>query len=335
MTFRIGWIGCGRQATEMLLPQLVMFDGVELAALADVDQDALARTGSRYGAEATFRDYRELIADEGLDGVGIAVGPERHQEIAIAALERGLPVFVEKPPALDLKGAEAIAAAAKAVNKPVLLGFMKRFSSGNKIAKNLLDSEAFGSRLGITASYMTAPTYFDADPDYRGFFLHHCIHYLDLLPWLMGSTIIEMTARQVEHAPGRLLVHLSLAFKSGAIGTLVMGTIQSRGAPVESIQIMGDHRRIEVTNVTDVTYVRDPAFKVEDAEASLAEDADSLTWSPNATVAANEDHKGYRALLQASLDAMRGQPSKAPTIEDGVRAMANLEMMVTALGRAL
>lgn len=334
MTFRIGWIGCGRQASEMLLPQLVMMDDVGLAVLADVDPVALSQTASRYRVDATFDDYQELLALEDLDGVGIAVGPALHPTIAIAALERGLPVFMEKPPAADLAGAEAVAAAAKAAGKPVLLGFMKRFSTGNKIAGNLLDAEPFGPRLGITASYMTAPTYFDGDPDYSGFFLHHCIHYLDLLPWLMGSPIVEMTARQIEHAPGKLLIHLSLAFGSGAIGTLVMGTMQSRGAPVELIQIMGDHRRIEIRNVTEVSYIRDPAFKVGDDHATLEDDTDSLCWTPNLTVAANEDHKGYRQLLEASLDAMRGRPSNAPSIDDGVRAMAALDMMRAALGRA-
>ena len=50
------------------------------------------------------------------------------------------------------------------------------------------------------------------------------------------------------------------------------------------------------------------------------------------TVAANEDHKGYQALLEASLAAMRGQPSTAPTIEDGVRAMAALDEVRRVLG---
>ncbi len=333
MTFRLGWIGCGRQATEMLLPPLVTLEDVELAALADIDQAALLRTANRYGVDATFTSYRDLLAGTELDGIGMAVGPDQHREMAVATLERGLPVFMEKPPAPDLAGAKAVAAAAKAAGKPVLIGLMKRFSSGNKIAKNLIEAEAFGSPLGLTASYMTAPTYFEGDPDYRGFFLHHCIHYLDLLPWLMGSPISDITARQIEPAPGKLLFHLSLAFQSGAIGTAVMGTIQSRGAPVETIQIMGDHRRIEISNVTDVTYIRDPGFKVGDAKATLADDADSLCWRPNFTVAANEDHKGYRALLQASVDAMRGAPSDAPTIDDGVQAMAALEMMVSALER--
>ena len=335
MTFRIGWIGCGRQASEMLLPQLVMLDGVTLAAIADLDEGALLRTAGRYNVERTFQDYRALLDSPDLDGIGIAVGPSMHREIGLAALARHLPVFMEKPPAADLAGAQELASAAATTKNPLLLGFMKRFSSGNKIGRHVLQQEDFGKPLSFIGSYMTAPTYFEGEPDYRGFFLHHCIHYLDLAPWLMGSAIQTLDARQIETAPGKLLIHLNLTFESGALGALVMGTMQSRGAPVEHIQIMGDHRKIEISNVTDVTYTRDPTFKVNDPSAMLVDGADTLSWTPNMTVAANEDHKGYRALLQASIDAMRGQPSSAPTIDDAVTAMAALDRMADALGRPL
>ena len=335
MTFRIGWIGCGRQATEMLLPQFVTIDGVNLAALADIDGEALARTASRYGVSKTFRDYRDLLAVPDLDGIAVAVGPEMHREIGIAAVTSGYPVFMEKPPAADVRGAMELAKAAADLNKPVMVGFMKRFSSGNKIGKNIIQHPDFGTPLSFFGSYMTAPSYFDGETDYKSFFLHHCIHYLDLAPWLMGSSIESLGARQIEPSPGKLLLQLDVTFDSGALGTLVMGTTQSRGAPVEYIQIMGDHRKVEIRNVTNVSYTRDPDFKVNDPSAVLDNVADTLCWTPNMTVAANEDHKGYCALLKASLDAMRGHPSTAPTIDDAVLAMKTLEYMATALQRPL
>ncbi|MGI9485515.1 MAG: Gfo/Idh/MocA family protein [Geminicoccaceae bacterium] len=334
MTFRIGWIGCGRQASEMLLPQLIMIEDVELSALADIDDAALATTARRYGVARTFRDYHDLLASPDLDGIGIAVGPAMHREIGLAASARGLPVFMEKPPAPDLAGTKELASAAACSKRPVLVGFMKRFSSGNKIGRNVLQHD-FGPALSFLGSYMTAPTYFEGEVDYRGFFLHHCIHYLDLAPWLMGSPITALDAREIEPSPGKLLIHLGLTFESGALGTLIMGTMQSRGAPVEFIQIMGDHRKVEIRNVTDVSFTRDPAFKVDVPDAGLDDNADTLCWTPNMTVAASEDHKGYRALLEASLDAMRGKPSTAPTIDDAVLAMSALNRMAKALGRPL
>lgn len=334
MTFRIGWIGCGRQAIGMLLPELVRIEGVGLTALADIDDAALSETASRYGVNRTFSDYRDLLACSDLDGIGMAVGPSMHHEIGLAALARGLPVFMEKPPATDLAGTKEIADAAACAKRAVLVGFMKRFSSGNKIGRNVLQHD-FGPAFSFLGSYMTAPTYFKGEADYRGFFLHHCIHYLDLAPWLMGSPITTLDTREMEPGPGKLMIHLGLTFESGALGSLIMGTMQSRGAPVEFVQIMGDHRKIEIKNVTDVCYTRDPAFKADAPDAGLDNGTDTLCWTPNMTVAASEDHKGYRALLQASMDAMRGRPSPAPTIQDAISAMTALDQMTRSLGRPL
>jgi myo-inositol 2-dehydrogenase/D-chiro-inositol 1-dehydrogenase len=90
---------------------------------------------------------------------------------------------------------------------------------------------------------------------------------------------------------------------------------------------MGDHRRVEVRNVTEVRYVRDPSFKVDDPNATMAGDADTMVWEPNPTVAADEDHKGYRALLLGFLARVRGEKADVPEIADGVAAMRRLDAM--------
>nr|WP_272211366.1 Gfo/Idh/MocA family oxidoreductase [Marinicella sp. W31]MDC2877257.1 Gfo/Idh/MocA family oxidoreductase [Marinicella sp. W31] len=207
---------------------------------------------------------------------------------------------------------------------------MKRYSTGNRIAGNILRGDGFGQVSGLTGSYMSGPAYFAGVADYSSFYLHHCVHYMDLIPWFAGAPFREMAVRTIETAPGRLLLHLNFDCENGAIGTIVMGTIQSRGTPTEDITIMGDHRRIEIENVINVRYFRDPAFKVEDPAATLADGADTLNWTPNFTAAANEDHKGYAALMADAAKAFRGEENNAPDITDGVSAMASLERM-TAL----
>ena len=111
-----------------------------------------------------------------------------------------------------------------------------------------------------------------------------------------------------------------------------MGTIQSRGTPVERIELMGDHQRIEVDDVIDVRWHRDPAFKIDDPKAALSGDCDTLTWKPNFTAAANEDPKGYHALLADVIPALKGEDTAAPNIADGVLAMERLEAMRSSIG---
>ena len=324
---RIGWIGCGTHANEMLLPQLTRHD-VAIAALCDSDPERLARTAARYGVapEHCTADWRAMLARTDLDALGLAVGPRGHFEIGMAAVAQRLPVFMEKPPAPTAAEAQLLADAAARQGVPVIVGFMKPYSTANRIALNVVASAEFGPAASFLGEYMTAPTYFVKDPDYSGFFLHHCVHYFDLVPRLMGE-VAEIGARRHEMAPGKLLLHVDFRFVSGAIGTLVVGTHQSRGTPMEWWQVMGDHRRVEVRNVHEVRYFRAPPFKVSDPAATLSDAVDTLIWEPNLTAAANEDHKGYHALLGAFLGALRGEEG-APTIADGARAMALLERAI-------
>jgi myo-inositol 2-dehydrogenase/D-chiro-inositol 1-dehydrogenase len=324
---RIGWIGCGRHAGEMLLPQLTRYD-IRLAAICDIDAANRERIGGRYGVPeaARFADAAEMLDAGGLDAVGMAVGPRQHRDFAIAALARGLHVFMEKPAGADAGDARAIAEAAWRAGRHVVVGFMKRHSTANRIAINHV--RGFSQRASFLGEYMTAPTYFAGDPDYSGFYLHHCVHYLDLVPHLMGRPA-EIRARRHDLAPGRLLLHVDFAFDGGGLGTLVMGTHQSRATPMEWWQVMGDNERVEVRNVHEVRLFRAPKFKVDDPAARLSEGEDTLVWEPNLTVAANEDHKGYHAILGAWLDLIAGRPRPdAPTIADGVAAMAALDAMI-------
>jgi myo-inositol 2-dehydrogenase/D-chiro-inositol 1-dehydrogenase len=322
---RVGWVGCGVHATEMLLPQFVRLD-VRLAALCDLDAGRLATVASRYGValEDTTPDWRALLARSDLDAVGVAAGPDAHLEIGLAALDRRLPLFLEKPPARTARDAEALARKAAQVGSPAILGFMKRYATANRIAANVIRSGDFGPTASFLGEYMTAPTYFAADPDASGFFLHHCVHYMDLVPHLMGE-VANVSARRHDLAPGKLLLHVDFRFAHGALGTLVMGTHQSRGTPMEWWQVMGDHRRVDVRNVHEVRFYRAAPFKAGRADASLVDGEDALVWEPNLTAAANEDHKGYHPLLADFVAVARGERRDAPTLADGARAMRLLE----------
>ncbi|MBR9893843.1 Gfo/Idh/MocA family oxidoreductase [bacterium] len=326
----IGWIGCGRHARQMLLPQLGRND-IRIAALCDRDGEALKKTAAEYGVTALHDDFREMIKTPGLDAIGMAVGPELHRMATLAALEAGLPVFMEKPPAATAAGALEIAKASEAAGKPVMVGFMKRYSTGNRMAMNVLRGGDFGDVLGITGAYMTAPTYFEGEPDYSGFYLHHCVHYMDLIPWFAGEDFGDMQVRSVSPQPGKLLLHLNFTTQTGKIGNIVMGTVQSRGTPMEEIRIMGDHARLHVDNIINVALYRDPPFKAEDPGAVLDPACDTLSWTPNFTAAANEDHKGYAALLADVAAVLRGESRNVPDIGDGVRAMERLERMISQI----
>ncbi|MEI4487517.1 Gfo/Idh/MocA family oxidoreductase [Frigidibacter sp. MR17.14] len=330
MTIRIGWIGCGRHATWMLMPQLAR-SGFEIVAVCDRDEAAAHAAARQFGATEVYGDYAEMIASARIDAVGMAVGPEVHYRATLAAIARGLPVFMEKPPGATAAQAEELMRASEAAKVPVTVGFMKRYSTGNRMAKRILDGDAFGPVLGIHGSYMTAPTYFAGEVDYTGFYLHHCVHYMDLIPWFAGAEFADVQLRKSVPGPGRMLLHMNFACENGVIGNVIMGTVQSRGTPMEFVQVMGDQNRVEVENVINLAWHRNPPFKAEDPQATLDPGCDTLVWTPNFTAAANEDHKGYHALLLDVAAALEGRASPAPVIRDGWLAMRRLERMIALI----
>ena len=330
MTIKIGWIGCGRHATWMLMPQLAR-SGFEITAVCDRDDEAARNAALQFGAKSVYSDYDDMITNADIDAVGMAVGPEIHFSATLAAIKRGIPVFLEKPPAATAAQAKELMAASDAAKVPVTVGFMKRYSTGNRIAKNILEGGNFGQVLGIHGSYMTAPTYFAGEVDYTGFYLHHCVHYMDLITWFAGSEFADVRLRKNVPGKGKMLIHMNFECENGVIGNVVMGTVQSRGTPMEFVQIMGDQNRVEVENVINIAWHRNPPFKAEDPKAALDPACDTLVWTPNFTAAANEDHKGYHALLLDVAAKIRGESNAVPQIRDGWLAMQRLERMIALI----
>jgi predicted dehydrogenase len=98
-----------------------------LAALCDVDPAKLAATGDKFGvpAAARFSDYRQLLASD-VDAVLVCVPNAFHAEMAVAALQAGKHVLLEKPCAMNAEQAAKIVAAAKKAKGVIQVGMVWR-----------------------------------------------------------------------------------------------------------------------------------------------------------------------------------------------------------------
>jgi UDP-N-acetylglucosamine 3-dehydrogenase len=126
-TLRIGVIGTGRMGA-FHVHALQRLDCVELVAVADPDPQARA-TALRGQAAAEYADWRRLLDDAAtLDAVTIACPSEHHVEVALAALEAGLHVLVEKPIATTLPDALRLRGAAIDARRKLMVGHSERFN---------------------------------------------------------------------------------------------------------------------------------------------------------------------------------------------------------------
>jgi myo-inositol 2-dehydrogenase/D-chiro-inositol 1-dehydrogenase len=157
----------------------------------------------------------------------------------------------------------------------------EEFPTANRIAHNVTRA-ANSAVAGIFGEYMTAPTYFTGNVDYG--LLPAPLRPLRTSALLAGR-VRDLAAFRNEIAGGSTAaVHVGFERSHG----VDHGHDQSRGTPMERLQIMGDLKRIEVDGVIEVNYFPNPPFKADDLDATLADGSDTLSWKPNFTAAANE-----------------------------------------------
>jgi Oxidoreductase family, NAD-binding Rossmann fold len=96
---RVGVVGVGEQTANHLLPALLALPKVRIAALVDPLRERRDTLADRLGVSAGFDSVAQLLAEGEVDAVVAACPPQAHEQIAAAAIDAGVPVFVEKPPA--------------------------------------------------------------------------------------------------------------------------------------------------------------------------------------------------------------------------------------------
>lgn len=139
---RIGVIGLGFMGRNHLRGYGEL-EEVEVVAVADPDQAVLERAVRGHRARP-YRDYRRLLEREELDAVSIAVPTGLHREVALAAIEAGLHVLIEKPIAGTVEEGLEIAHAARLRGVKATVGHVERFNPGVAEMKRQLAAGTIG-----------------------------------------------------------------------------------------------------------------------------------------------------------------------------------------------
>ena len=106
---RIGIVGTGSMANAYHARILDTIADVEIACCCDCNEKLLAAFSKKWGVEKTYRDYKQMIDAEKLDGICNVTPDVMHKEISIYALENGVSVLCEKPVAVTLEDAQQMA----------------------------------------------------------------------------------------------------------------------------------------------------------------------------------------------------------------------------------
>jgi predicted dehydrogenase len=190
----------------------------QLAAVADADPETLNHVAWTYGATG-YADYHEMLAQEELDLVTIAVPTRLHAQVALDVLDAGVHVLVEKPIAATVAQGEAIISKAEECGCKLTVGHIERFNPAVIELKRRLDDQQLGRIFQIHVRRVGA---FPPRIEDVGVVVDLATHDLNIMEYLTDSqikNIFAQTERRI-HARHEDLVSGVMRFENGIIGVL-------------------------------------------------------------------------------------------------------------------
>jgi predicted dehydrogenase len=135
---RIGYVGGGFLAQNAHLRNFSTLARCSLVALAELRPNLAAQVAHRFGINTVYPDHLALARDPEIDAVAVSADYAGQGQIAADLLRAGKHVFMEKPMAVSVQQAERILAATKEGNSRLMVGYMKRYDSGNRLIRDLI-----------------------------------------------------------------------------------------------------------------------------------------------------------------------------------------------------
>ena len=201
---RLGVIGAGGFGL-FALQQFTQVPGVQLVGMSGTFREAARAVASRFGIE-NIEDTAYLLRRDDVDLVYIATPPALHHPQALAALEAGKHVIVEKPLAVTLRQADELIEVARAGGRLVVANLMQRYNPLFDQVRQLIESRILGEVLHGTfenyASDENLPEghWFWDRAMSGGILVEHGVHFFDLFDGWLGPGRVE--AAQVGIRPG-------------------------------------------------------------------------------------------------------------------------------------
>jgi myo-inositol 2-dehydrogenase / D-chiro-inositol 1-dehydrogenase len=178
----------------------------ELTAVCDIDEAKLADAAKRYGSRP-FKDYREMIATGKLDAVYLCVPPYVDGPLELDCLDAGLPIFVEKPIALDMATARKVEAKVAQKGLTTAVGYHWRYMGATDLAREMMGDEPIAFLQGQWVGGMPTVWWWRQTAKSGGQFTEQCTHIVDLARCFGGEVTAvaaggvkgEMCKRVTDH----------------------------------------------------------------------------------------------------------------------------------------
>ena len=318
---KIGCVGTGGIGKHHL-QSLAQMEGVEIAAMCDVAEEAVESAAAEFGGR-TYTDHRRLIEAEELDVLYVCIPPFAHTDAEILAARKGLHLFVEKPVALTMDQALEIQEAIAQAGVLSSVGYSLRYFTATEPAKAFLADQTIAlvacDRWGGVPGGTTH--WWRVMEKSGGQLVEMVTHQVDMIRYLAGE-IVEVNARYALRVLGGLenltvpdVQVMDFALESGALGYLSCSCALTQGGGTGRMEFIlrdmvlkFDFSRLTLTpeGAAELPVVPESAPNIDEVFIAAVRSGDgSRIITPYADAVRSLD-----VTLAANRSAVEGKPVK-------------------------
>lgn len=257
----VGVVGLGFMGSKWAR-SLAQHAGARLAVVSDLREDLGRRLAAEWGA-TYVGDPLEAVSHPELDGVVIATPEHAHVELALAGLEAGKSLAVEKPLANTVEEARRIRDRAEELGIPVLAGHILRFEPRYFAIRRAIESGEIGTVQAIRSERIGLVSDQDILKGRTSIALYYGVHEFDIARWYAGdvdriyaersSGVLQARGFEVED-----LYSATLRFAGGGHGTAMVGWSLPPATPgwgIAGFTVIGEEAVLRVTQ-GEVGYLK-------------------------------------------------------------------------------
>ncbi len=317
--YRIAMIGCGGMANQYR-HKYTLIPGAKLALLIDVNEEVAKNAAEKTGAERWSTDWKDALSPD-IDIVDVSTPNHLHELHAVACMEAGKHVLLQKPIAPTLAEARRIVETAKKTGVTAGM-YMSLFEDPIYYEiKRIIEGGHLGKIASVTCrgahrgGLRMAPGTWrgSAEKTGGGCFIQLTVHQLDMAQWLLGEKIVRVAAfsknRMSPNVGGDDSTVAACEFESGAVGTLESSYITEPNI----LAVYGTKGYIHVMNEV-VTLKMDEGYEGDIIKYSEPGKTHSFRYSYNGYRDDNNKYDQHIAFVKA---VMEGRPAPV-SLETGL-----------------
>ncbi len=230
---RFALVGAGNLAKWAHLPALKKINGAKLHAVYS-NRGAQGKSyAMRFGANYHTSDYLEVLNDKEVEVMLISSRHSAHAREAVAALNAGKHVFIEKPMAITIDECQQIYEAVKKSGKRLMVGFNRRYAPYYAKMKQLISNRTSPMVVSIRMNSPGIEKGWAAEAGQGGVVLGEGCHFVDLMYWLTESEPVSVSAYGFEEHN----VAATFKFADGSIGNFIYTVVGSESSGGEMVEV--------------------------------------------------------------------------------------------------